>query len=165
METKTTKELREKILNEYQQSEATGKALLARIYGEEFFAEANNSSFDELCTLYKVNPSDILRFSNPKNAYEEGKNAEDMLDLFYKKEVNGWTPNWDKSSEKKWIPVFKMGASFAFNSAFYTWTNAYTYGGSRLWFPTEKMATEFGKQHEALFKKVAKMGVIPTNEN
>ncbi len=151
----------ELIIAEYEKADSAGRKILVTLCGEGMFVHKITDSilaFEESCKKEGIKPSDLLRFSNPINAYQEGKNAEDMLDQLYKDEVGDFEPNWNEGNVKKWIPVFIMGAAFRFNFANYGWTYTRAYGGSRLWFPTDKMAADFGKKHESLYKKVANTG-------
>ena len=64
----------------------------------------------------------------------------------------GWNPNWDNSSERKWYPYFNLAGGFAFVDTSCNFDPAYTDVGSRLCFKTESDAKYVGKQFEYLYK-------------
>jgi hypothetical protein len=146
-------------LKAYNAADNAGKKLLSNLYGEKIFTPKSIwerlQTFEDSCEMDGVNPADILRFANPKNAWEVAKNTEDMLEQLYKMAVGDYEPNWDDSNERKHYPVFKMGAGFGFYYSFYVWSNTITVGGPRLYyFPTAQMAEAFGRRFEPLFKRV-----------
>ncbi len=156
---KLTEINQEIILSEYENADKNGKELLIRLYGKDIFSKTG-LTFEKACEMDNVSPSDIIRFPNPANVYQEGKNAEDMLDQLYKMTIGNWKINWANQKQEKWAPYFEItSAGFVFRHTNYHCTNAYAGLGSRLRFPNSKMAEDFGKEHILLYEKVHNMGL------
>ncbi len=65
---------------------------------------------------------------------------------------DGWTPNWDDSSEYKYYPWFKMSAS-GFSYDGYDCWNTFSSVGSRLCFKNRELAIYAGKQFKEVYQK------------
>lgn len=74
-----------------------------------------------------------------------------LLKLIAKTLNEGWTPNWDDQSERKYFPWFKMGSS-GFRSDGYVDWYAGSSVGSRLCFKTRELAEYAGKQFTEIYK-------------
>ena len=68
----------------------------------------------------------------------------------------GWEPNWQDSTEKKWYPYFNLVSGFAFSSTNFGWANSAARAGSRLCFKTEELARYAGTQFIELYKEYIK---------
>jgi hypothetical protein len=148
----------ETLLAEYDKADSNGKALLVKLYGEELFSKPD-ITFEIACEMDNVLPKDILRFSNPINAYQEGKNAEDMLEQIYKMTVGDFKIDWNNDSQEKWAPYFNVtGAGFVFGCSDYLFTCTDSGLCSRLRFPTSKAAEDFGRKYISLYERVHNMG-------
>jgi hypothetical protein len=65
----------------------------------------------------------------------------------------GWEPNWDDSSEKKWRPWFPLDApGFRFGVSLYGDTTSYWAGGSRLCFKSEDLCNYAAQQFFEIYK-------------
>ncbi len=63
-----------------------------------------------------------------------------------KKMRGDWTPDWTDSSQAKYVPWFEYKSGVGFSLGDYVSWSASTFVGSRLCFPSEKMAKEFAKK-------------------
>ena len=108
-------------------------------------------SFEDACEIAGINHKEL----NQKwlDCY-----LEECDIAFYKLRIiisvinEGWKPNWNDSSERKWYPYFNMAGSFAFVDACYHYGHTYTSVGSRLCFKTENDAKYAGKQFIDLYR-------------
>ena len=66
----------------------------------------------------------------------------------------GWVPDFNDTTQYKYWPVFDMRSGFAYSYSDCTRTHSGTMVGSRLCFPTEKMAKEFALENIELYRIV-----------
>lgn len=66
-----------------------------------------------------------------------------------------WEPDFENRSQQKWYPWFEYsaGSGFGFSYSSYNFGHSCTHVGSRLCFPTEELATYFGKQFVEIHKE------------
>lgn len=64
----------------------------------------------------------------------------------------GWTPDWNNSSQKKWYPFFNLSSGFGFSPSDFNSTLTNACVGSRLCFEKEEKATYAGKQFIEIYK-------------
>lgn len=89
---------------------------------------------------------------NHRTQYDtESQKAGKMVELMCQALNQDWVPDWDDANQKKWAPVFYMGAGFRFNRAYYGWTTTNTYGGARL--ASEKLCKHAGTKFIHVYKK------------
>ena len=136
----------------YKESSDNGRVVLIQKFGKELFADKNNV-FEAACAKLGKDPVKELPWSNPIDAEQEADNAFVMLRIIVKAKVGDWVPDWTKSSQYKWFPVFDM-AGFGFSRSSYVHSYSYAFVGSRLCLPTEEMADEHGRECEHLYKKL-----------
>ena len=82
--------------------------------------------------------------------------AKAYLELREKAKVKrgGWVPDFNDTTQYKYWPVFDMRSGFAYSYSDCTRTHSGTMVGSRLCFPTEKMAKEFALENIELYRIV-----------
>lgn len=67
----------------------------------------------------------------------------------------GWVPDWDNNSERKWYPWFIMSpAAFAFDASSYGISHADAGSGSRLKFKSEELSDYAAKQFPDVWRKI-----------
>lgn len=98
-----------------------------------------------------IDPDD---FEESCEALEEDEKAYRIIKLLVKSLNEGWTPNWDNSSEGKYFPWFTMqSGSSGFRSYGYARWDSRTDVGSRLAFKTSELAKYAGTQFTDVYKK------------
>jgi len=82
----------------------------------------------------------IEGFNTPdERAYKDRK-------LFAKALRGDWEPDYGNSNQYKWETIFRWssGSGFVFANSFYLYSISFSFVGSRLCFPSEKMSDHFG---------------------
>jgi hypothetical protein len=65
----------------------------------------------------------------------------------------GWEPNWNDSSERKWRPWFYLeDPGFQFHDSYYAYSNSDSAGGSRLCFKSEELCNYAAQQFLDIYK-------------
>ncbi len=138
----------------YKESSDNGRIILEKKFGKDFFGDKNtNTIYERACAKLGKDPVKELPWSNPIDAEQEADNAFVMLRIIVKAKVGDWVPDWTKSSQYKWFPVFDM-AGFGFSRSGFGRSYSSSCVGSRLCLPTEEMADEHGRECEHLYKKL-----------
>ncbi len=96
-----------------------------------------------------------------KNLIKYNGTDEEMLSIVsYTKLIiiaralnEGWEPNWQDSTERKWYPYFSLASGFAFSNSIFDWTGTFSRSSSRLCFKTEELARYAGTQFIELYKE------------
>lgn len=67
----------------------------------------------------------------------------------------GWKPDWNDSSQRKWFPWFRMSSGgFVFGGTYYAYSVATAGSASRLCFPTEELAEYAGRQFTDVYSRI-----------
>lgn len=114
-------------------------------------------TYADACAVLGIEPmnEDVftkLGFTKDEIAYRKLKTIAEALN-------EGWRPNWADSNEYKyfpWLVYNPSDAGFAYASANYAATNAYTNVGSRLCYKTRELATYAGRQFEGIYNDLLK---------
>jgi hypothetical protein len=125
-------------------------------------------AFNETFSIKKTEWKDIKTFEDACEELsitaESVINSNDTLDeAAYKKlkiisrAINqGWFPDWDNLTQKKWWPYFYLSSGFGFSYTHYSCAYTDAIVGSRLCFETEEKATFAGKQFLDIYKMFLK---------
>lgn len=128
------------------------KAILENTYNKEFFSQEIT---DRIKTV-----EDAYEALNRVRSYPEGLTEFEvyMRDAMVIIEAlnEGWKPNWDDSSERKWRPWFYLDSpgGFRFHGSHFVFVYSYSAGGSRLCLKSEKLCNYFAKQFLPLCKVI-----------
>ena len=100
------------------------------------------------------NDIDLEDFALANQSLEEDEKAYRILKLLVKSLNEGWTPNWDNSSEGKYVPWFYMQSGSS-GFRYYDCDDWYshTYVGSRLCFKSSELAKYAGEQFTSVYKQ------------
>lgn len=123
--------------------------------GEIRFKEKPKTVFERIKTIddvYTDQKIDVSVFENSLNELSEDEIAYKLLKLICKSLNEGWTPNWNDSNEKKYIPWFKMGSS-GFRYDAYAYWRTVSAVGSRLCFRSEELAKYAGTQFQDIYER------------
>lgn len=102
---------------------------------------------NELKTTKAKFDNSSLNLSIDEIAYRKLKMIAQVLN-------EGWTPNYDNSSEWKWYPYFNMSSGFGFSYSAYG--HEYTLVGARLVYKSEALSNYAGRQFEDIYKEFYK---------
>ncbi len=108
----------------------------------------NDSVFDRVLTIEDVcieSGTTLEQFNSKHVDLDDHVRAYMLLVMTAKVFNEGWTPDWNNSSEYKYYPWFKMGAGFDFAGTAYVYAATRTYSASRLCFKDEKTAEHAGR--------------------
>jgi hypothetical protein len=94
---------------------------------------------------------DIIPFSDPKTSEHKALNASARLFVICRVLNEGWSPDWNNSSEYKYYPWFKM-SGLGLSSYDYGGTYSDTYVGSSPCFKSSELAEYAGKQFISIYK-------------
>lgn len=83
----------------------------------------------------------------------EDEVAYRILKLLAKSLNEGWTPDWDNSSQYKYFAYFWMGGSSGFRCRGYVYWHSTSDVGSRLCFKSRELAQHAGEQFTDVFKQ------------
>lgn len=111
-------------------------------------------SFEDACTILGLDPVKSIPYSEPANDREKAINAYAKLDIIAEALNEGWKPDWSNYDQWKYSPYFRNKSGFGLSCNDYgSWlTNANV--GSRLCFPTSKLATYAGTQFEETYREL-----------
>jgi hypothetical protein len=125
---------------------------LVNAFGTESFVKftyTDIKSFEDACIHLGIS-HDVVLF---------GATDDDHV-IAYKKLViiirainQGWKPDWNNGSERKWWPWFKMSSGFGFVNSDYGYSVTNTAVGSRLCFETKEQSDYCATQFIDLYKQ------------
>ena len=159
---KTNKQMTSKILNleqsnaikAYKEGTPSDKLLLERLYGKEVFnlkITDRVKSFEDACEVLDINPY-LPDVSLLEESLQSSVVATYKLQVIIKALNEGWSPNWNNSSEYKYYPWFNMRNN---TLSFYTyafWT-ANSGVSSHLCLRTRELVEYCGTQFIELYKQ------------
>jgi hypothetical protein len=139
------------------------KTMLVDTFGESFFSEKITDrikTYIDVCLELKIDASYSLPFPTPENDEEKAVNAFVMLRNIAKVLNEGWTPDWDNSSQAKYYPWFDMRSSAGSGSGLsfdvYADDSSGSRVGSRLCFKTRELAEYAAKQFVEVYRDYMK---------
>jgi len=105
-------------------------------------------TFEDACAALGINPTDA-EFTTGKPHII----AHNKLEVVVQALNEGWQPDWNNTSERKWQPWFYMGSAGAgFRLSVCVFGYAYSGVGSRLCLKSEEVAEYAAKQFADLYK-------------
>jgi hypothetical protein len=108
-------------------------------------------TFEEACSVEGLYPKTVLPYSNPQTKDEMSINAYASLIIICRVLNEGWSPDWNNSSEYKYYPWFRMsGLGLSFHVCAHT--DSFTSVGSRLCFKSYDLAEYAGKQFQSVYQ-------------
>lgn len=126
---------------------------------EEIEVAPRIQSYEEACERVGVEPLTEERIKALELRPDEV--ARKKLEVITAALNEGWSPDWNNTSEYKYYPYFyieprKHGASagLSYANTFYTASNAYAYFGSRLCFHDHETARYAGKTFTELYEQL-----------
>ena len=102
-------------------------------------------TFEDACEILGIKPD----FSNYRS---KGAIAHEKLEIIYKVLNEGWKPDWNNKSQKKYYPYFRM-SPFGFDGTFYGRWYTCSDAGSRLCGKTDTIAEYAGRQFVDIYKE------------
>lgn len=124
------------------------KTILEETFGKPFFSQKITDrvkSVKDACEVLGIDSDDLYlcNDSDDDTAYKELKTIVKALN-------EGWTPDWNNSSEYKWYPWFYLNQpGFRLNGVCYY---SFSAVGSRLCFKSRELAEYAAKQFESIYK-------------
>jgi hypothetical protein len=133
------------IKNLYKKGSKEIQNILMDYFGNEIFSSRiidRVTSFEDACEETGQNPNDKKFTTGTLDdiAYQKKKVIAMAL-------REGWVPDWNDTSQRKWYPWFhcSAGSGFDFSYSSYCCDDTITLVGSRLCFPTQELSDYFGK--------------------
>lgn len=114
-------------------------------------------TFEQACKAVGHDPKKLPDVSALPKKHQAALIAHFKLVIICEALNEGWTPNWNDSSELKYTAWFEVEASkekpagFGFSYAYFASWYTHSCAGSRLCFKTRELALYAGKQFEKLF--------------
>ncbi len=112
---------------------------------------------EEEATIIEVTTDDAAEVKLPEGINStETAVAKAYLELREKAKVKrgGWVPDFNDTNQWKYWSIFDGSKGFAYAGATYSYAHSRMLVGSRLCFPTEKMAKEFALENIELYRIV-----------
>lgn len=159
------KELIDNAVKRYDNATDNQKTILKTVFGEEHFVpkeitERIKTVEDAFNALTEDELKELTGCPNYEQFAElEGELPEYaynyMIACVVAKALNeGWTPDWDNSSEYKYYPWFNMSPSVGFSFGGFAIVDAYSTVGSLLCFKSRKLSDYAGKQFLDVYEKI-----------
>lgn len=124
--------------------------------GEIKFKEAPKDVMERIKTVADVladNGFTQGQFSRQCEGLEPDEVGYRLAKLIAKSLNEGWTPDWNNSSEVKYVPWFYMGGSSGFQYYVCGVWDSFSAVGSRLCFKTRALAEYAGNQFKEVYKQ------------
>lgn len=142
------------VLETYQNAKPEERGVLEKLFGKEKFISSSDwiSLWEKFCKENKLKVS--LPHANPSTPDEEWDNSCVMLRHIFKIRRGNWKPDFRNGNQYKYFPVFKLTESgFGFSHSHSYFWHSYSYVGSRLCLPSEKMSNDIAKEFLPIFEK------------
>ena len=108
-------------------------------------------TFEDACEIAGINP--VLFNKHCLDCYyPEDIIVYEKLKIIISVINEGWRPDWDDSSERKYYPYFNMTGGFVFVASGYSYGVTLSHVGSRLCFKTKNDAIHTAKQFIDLYR-------------
>ena len=107
---------------------------------------------DDVCVEYGTS---LEQFNNKWSCLEENERAFKIIKMATKIFNEGWVPNYNDSTQKKWYNwfEFRAGSGFCFSNTNYSYAYANATVGSRICFKDEKTAEHVGRLFVEIYEK------------
>ena len=134
----------------FNKASAEIKEILNETFGPECFSGKiidRVKTFEDACEIASVTAERIYNESDTQDeiAYKKLK--------FIIRVINeGWKPDWNNTSQRKWYPWFRLSSGFGFGGSDFIYDGADTSVGSRLCFETEEKSEYVAKQFIDLYE-------------
>ena len=116
-------------------------------------------TFDDALKIYQetsyLSPlrKELLNYIGPDEETLSSQ-ASEQLKIIAEVLNEGWTPDWNNSSEYKYYPYFDMrNNTLVYSYCNFSFWNVSSYAGSRLCFKTSALAEYAGKQFIEIYKQ------------
>lgn len=142
------------VLETYRNAKPEEKKMLEKVFGKEKFATSSDwmKLWEKFCKDNKLKVT--LPHLNPKDSDEEWDNSCVMLRHIFKIRRGNWKPDYTDGNQAKWFPRFTLSSSgLAFEHSYAILWNSFSFVGSRLCTPTEKMSDSIAKEFLPIFEK------------
>lgn len=140
-------------LTAYKEADDKGKTLLSNLFGKEVFSQKITDrikTWEDVCA-----EADVDQDSDDFTEGEEDEIAYRKLKLITKVLNEGWKPNWNNSSQYKWILWFYMDKpGFRLGGVISYYSHAATGAGSRLCFASRELAEHAAKYFIDIYKSL-----------
>jgi hypothetical protein len=130
------------------------KKKLEEVFGKKVLTQKITDrikTFEDACNELGIDPEhfvEIVGYMEPKDELAYRK-----LKVIVKALNEGWEPNWNDSSERKWRPWFYLDApGFRFHGSDYVDSGSISAGGSRLCFKSEELCNYAAQQFLDIYK-------------
>lgn len=130
------------------------KKKLEEVFGKKVLTQKITDrikTFEDACNELGIDPEhfvEIVGYMEPKDELAYRK-----LKVIVKALNEGWEPNWNDSSERKWRPWFYLNApGFRFYDSYCDLTSSSSAGGSRLCFKSEELCNYAAQQFLDIYK-------------
>lgn len=131
----------------YPSASAEWKATFEATFGKEFFSQKITDrvkTFEDACEILGVDPDAVDNYSEPD------EKAYCMLKIIARALNEGWEPDYNNESQRKWYPWFYLNEpGFRLRGCCYDF--ARTDVGARLVFKTEELARYAANQFQGLY--------------
>ena len=127
--------------------------------GKPVFDYKTIKSFENACVKLNLDPEALPDVSMIPEEFQKAIINGYKLMIIYKAINDGWTPNWNDSSEWKYYPWFWVEASAALSSGFgfsvshYYYAYTHTHVGSRLCTNSSEKALYIAKTFQQEYKE------------
>jgi hypothetical protein len=107
----------------------------------------------QLFAVAGINPDTYLPYKKATNDEKRWHNAAAIARLLSKVLNEGWVPDWDDHSQRKWRPWFYMNTpGFRFLGSVYVSAHTNSGAGSGLCFKSEELSDHAAKYFPDIFK-------------
>lgn len=125
---------------------------LIESFGEDFFTKKDFrdiKTFEDACFELGICESEVYtdKDSDDEIAYKK-------LKVITKAINQGWVPDWDNTSQRKWWPWFRLASGFGFSCSFYFYAYSLTGVSSRLCFESEEKSDYAASQFLDLYRQL-----------
>lgn len=131
------------------------KKILEDTFGKKFFLRNITDrvkSYEDACVKLNQEPINEALFRD--SGFTEDEIIYRKIKTIIEALNEGWKPNWEDGSQKKWQPWFRVSPSgFVFCDTYYDCSYALAGYASRLCFKSSELAEYAGKQFIDLYKQ------------
>lgn len=135
----------------YKTAPSEMKAILEDSFTKEFFSQKITDrikNYEDACNDQGLDPDEGVLTDD-----ERAINNQIKLRIVIRSLNEGWKPDWNNSSERKWYPWFYMDSpGFRFHGSYYGYSRTTFPGGSRLYLRSQELSDYAAKQFFDLYK-------------
>lgn len=103
-------------------------------------------SYVDACNDQGITPLNISAFSALPSIDQVHAFASHRVTTVIRSLNEGWVPDWNNSSERKYYVWYQFGSGVGFSYGVYGYDRSYSAVGSRLHFKSEELAKYFASQ-------------------